>query len=53
MKDRVNRSIENELERCKTKMGVEAWKEHEQWVTDYVVAEAKDWLSRKLGRDRQ
>ncbi|MDR5770868.1 MULTISPECIES: hypothetical protein [unclassified Caballeronia] len=53
MKDRVNRSIEKELDRCKAAMGEHAWNEHEEWITEYVVAEAKSWMDRKLGRVSQ
>jgi hypothetical protein len=47
LRTRLNRMIERELDRCRKTMGADAWQEHGEWVKEYVVASAKQWLSQQ------
>jgi hypothetical protein len=50
LKERVNRAIEHELDRCRQLHGEDVWPKHRDWVRDYVVAGAKDWLRKQAVR---
>jgi hypothetical protein len=47
LKKRLSDSIDRELERCRNAMGDAAWREHGDWVKDYMRASAKAWLQKK------
>ncbi|MDP9153946.1 MAG: hypothetical protein M3O74_06830 [Pseudomonadota bacterium] len=50
IKTRVNAMIVRELAWCEQKHGPENWKKHRDWVTEYVVASAKQWLSQQASK---
>ncbi|CAG4924671.1 hypothetical protein [Paraburkholderia saeva] len=43
----VESQIEKELARCERGMTPEQWCEHRDWVRDYVVTGAREWLRNK------
>jgi hypothetical protein len=47
VKARVTQMIDRELARCAKAHGPAAWEKHREWVTEYVVSAAKQWLSQK------
>lgn len=52
IKARVGQMIERERDRCRIAMGSAAWKEHGEWVTQYVVASAKQWITQQATEGR-
>jgi hypothetical protein len=50
LKTRTNQAIERELRRCADSMGPSEWEKHQQWVTQHVVASAKEWLAQQASR---
>lgn len=50
VKARVTQMIERELARCEAQHGPADWEKHRDWVTEYVVASAKQWLSQQASR---
>ncbi|MEX3839861.1 hypothetical protein [Paraburkholderia sp. BR10882] len=49
LKQRTEAAIERELARCERSMSPAQWREHREWITDYVNEEALQWL-RSRGR---
>ncbi|MFC5428343.1 hypothetical protein ACFPTO_05910 [Paraburkholderia denitrificans] len=45
IKARMGQMIERERDRSRIAMGAAAWKEHDEWVTQNIVASAKQWLT--------
>lgn len=52
IKNRVNRMIDLERERCRKVMGDAAWNLYGDWVTTNIVTAAKQWLLRELAEGR-
>lgn len=52
IKARVGQMIERERDRCREAMGAGAWEEHDDWVTAYLVASAKQWLTQQATEGR-
>ncbi|MEX3918248.1 MULTISPECIES: hypothetical protein [Paraburkholderia] len=52
IKAQVGQMIERERNRCRMAMGEKAWKEHDEWVTQYIIASAKQWLTRQAAEGR-
>ncbi|MGF6663831.1 hypothetical protein QF000_005499 [Paraburkholderia atlantica] len=52
IKARIGQMIEGERNRCRIAMGAAAWEEHDEWVTAYIVASAKQWLTRQAMEGR-
>ncbi len=50
IRERMNGQIERELKRCAEAMGPSEWQKHAQWVRDYVVAGAKQWLQMQASK---
>jgi hypothetical protein len=50
LKDRVSQMICREVDRCKAKLGSEGWKQHGEWVTENIVAGAKQWLLQQASK---
>ncbi|MBN3730906.1 hypothetical protein [Burkholderia sp. Tr-20390] len=48
IKTRINKMIQTERERCRRRMGDAAWAQHEAWVTEHIVASAKEWIFAQL-----
>ncbi|MBN3533834.1 MULTISPECIES: hypothetical protein [Burkholderia cepacia complex] len=48
IKARINHMITVERDRCRRKMGAAAWAQHEAWVTELIVAAAKEWIAVQL-----
>ena len=44
LRQRVESAIARELARCERCMTPAEWAEHRDWVRDYVVASAREWL---------
>ncbi|MGF6601433.1 hypothetical protein P3T23_006175 [Paraburkholderia sp. GAS448] len=44
LRERVEAQIEKELARCEARMTPAQWAEHRDWVRDYVVVAARQWL---------
>ncbi|MFT0174638.1 hypothetical protein ACLKMY_37815 [Paraburkholderia mimosarum] len=44
LRQRVESAIDRELARCEKCMTPAHWVEHAEWVRDYVVASAREWL---------
>ena len=52
IKSRVNEMIEREIGRRKKRMGEHEWEKHGSWVTENIVAAAKQWLARQAAEGR-
>ncbi len=52
IKARVGQMIERERNRCQIAMGAAAWAVHDEWVTAYIVASAKQWLMQQATEGR-
>ncbi|WP_175995323.1 hypothetical protein [Burkholderia vietnamiensis] len=52
IKTRINKMIQAERERCRRRMGDVAWAQHEAWVTEHIVASAKEWIFAQLREGR-
>ncbi|WP_157658413.1 hypothetical protein [Burkholderia ubonensis] len=52
LKARANEMIQRELDRCRKKLGPEAWEVHREWVTANVVEAAKQYLAREAAEGR-
>lgn len=50
IKARVNAMIARELAWCEQKHGPTDWEKHREWVTEHVVAGAKQWLSQQASK---
>lgn len=48
----VTQLVERELARCRAKLGATAWATHGEWVTENVVASAKQWLAQQAAEGR-
>ncbi|KUY52380.1 hypothetical protein [Burkholderia sp. RF2-non_BP3] len=48
----VTRLVELELARCRSELGPESWATHQEWVTENVVASAKQWLAQQAAEGR-
>lgn len=49
---RVEAAIERELERCERCMTPEQWAGHREWVLDYLIASAREWLRNTSAKGR-
>jgi hypothetical protein len=50
LRQRVNLMIEQEIQRCRARLGEDAWEQHGAWVTANIVEAAKLWLMRRAER---
>lgn len=50
IKARVNQMIEREIQRCKGQIGPVNWEVHGEWVTQNIVASAKQWLTHQAAK---
>lgn len=46
LKERVDRLIRVETERCKSKLTAGEWAEHEKWIEEHIFESAHAWLLR-------
>lgn len=52
LRARINRMVEHELARCRAALGPDAWSAHAGWVTENVLASAKQWLAQQAQQGR-
>ncbi|WP_296650428.1 hypothetical protein [Paraburkholderia sp.] len=52
IKARVSQMIERDRDRSRIAMGDAEWKKHDEWVTAYIVALAKQWMTQQATEGR-
>lgn len=50
LRSRVTTMIDREIDRCKNTLGPEDWRAHGAWVTQHIVAGAKEWLVQQASK---